>query len=167
MTTPRVVFLGAILGAAALMLAGCAAPVDGSTPDDSPKESQEKLLALLDETQQLIGGDWENQDSGSPRDCELPGSGDTGTTFTGARSQEMPALDDDTVAKVFEFWEGEGFEAGEAGMGVLTSVLGVHPDNKSYYVELRIGEQATQLSGQAACVPGSTLDELERVKKGG
>lgn len=157
----------AIVGAVVLMMAGCTAPSDTSQPADSPKESQQKLLALLDQTQELIGGDWENHDSPSPRDCELPGSGETGTTFTGARSQKMPALDDETVSQVLNLWEKEGFEAGESGAGALDSVLGVDPANKAYYVELMIGEHATQLNGQAACVPGDTLDELNRVKKGG
>lgn len=146
------------------MTAGCAAPPGQSEPVDTPKQSQEKLLALLDETQQLIGGDWENSDSGSPRDCQLPGSGDTGTTFTGLRSQEMPALDDATTAEVVALWEKRGFEAGTGAMGILTSVLGVNPDNETYYVELSISDYSTQLSGQAACVPGDTLTELERVK---
>lgn len=154
-----------IAGLAVLMLAsGCAAPAVNEVSVDSPQESQDRLLALLDETQHLIGGEWENEDSPSPRDCELPGSGDTGTTFTGARSKPGPGLDEAGISEVLAFWEGEGFDAGSKPMGVLTSVLAVDPDNEAYYVELLVGEQATQLNGQAACVPGDTLTELERVE---
>jgi hypothetical protein len=147
-----------------LGLMGCSSPAADPSTQASPKEAQVALLALLDDTQQIIGGEWENEDSPSPRDCELPGSGDTGTTFTGARSLKAPELDDASVSKVLKFWEGEGFEAGSKTMGVLTSVLAVDPDNKAHYIELLIGEHATQLNGQAPCVPGDTLTELERVE---
>ena len=161
MKLPRLAITGI---AVVVAVTGCASPPPDADTRHSPKESQAALLALLDDTQQLVGGEWQNEDSPSPRDCELPGSGDTGTTFTGARSLAAPALDDATVSKVLDFWEGEGFEAGSKAMGALTSVLGVDPDNKANYVELLIGDQATQLNGQAACVPGDTLTELDRVE---
>lgn len=154
-----------IAGLAVLMLAtGCAAPAPTDASVDSPQESQDKLLALLDETQELIGGEWENEDSPSPRDCELPGSGDTGTTFTGARSTQGPGLDQAGTSELLKFWKSKGFDSGTKSMGVLTSVLAVDPDNEAHYVELLVGKQATQLNGQAACVPGDTLTELERVE---
>jgi hypothetical protein len=123
------------------------------------------MLALLDEVQAEIGGTWENEDSPSPRSCTISGTSDDGVTFTGNRKQEGPAIDDEQIDTLLALWESKGFDAGQAEMGVLVSVLAVNRDDKTFYNQLLIGEFSTSISGQAACVPGDVHVELDRVKK--
>lgn len=149
--------------AAVLVLAGCSSP--SPAPTDSPKESQQKMLALLDEVQAEIGGTWENEDSPSPRSCTISGTSDEGVTFTGNRRQEGPAMRDGKIDDLLALWESEGFDAGKGQMGVFARVLAVNRDDKSYYNELLIGTRSTSISGQGQCVPGDVNTELDRVKK--
>jgi hypothetical protein len=145
-----------------LAMTGCTAAPASMV---SPEQSQQRLLALLDETQEeLGGGTWVNDDSPSPVDCALPGSGGEGTTFTGTRTLEGEPLDDAAISDLLAFWESEGFEAGSSGRGIITSVLAVNPGNETLFLELRMTDGLSMLTGQAACVPGSTTEELRRVK---
>jgi hypothetical protein len=146
--------------AVALATAGCAS-APAST--QSPQRSQDTLLALLDDVQAQIGGTWVNEDSPSPRGCELAG-GDDGVTFTGTRSMAAPAMTEAEIDDLLAFFDDAGFDAGKSGMGVLTDVLAVDPDDATSFVEVRIGDQSTQLTGQAACAVGDINVELDRVK---
>jgi len=142
-----------------LALAGCATgPVNTLSPEDSQKE----LFALLDDVQAQIGGDWVNEDSLSPRGCTLPG-GDDGVTFTGTRTLEAPAMTEAQLDELVDFLGDKGFDAGVSGMGILTDVLAVDPDDKTSYVEVRVGDVSSQLTGQARCAVGDVYDELQRV----
>ena len=154
-----------VAGLLVAALVGCSGSASVESKD-SPKQSQQKLLALLDRTQAQVGGTWVNEDSGSPRGCELAASGADGVTFTGTRTMKGAPLDTAGMDELIVFLKGEGLDAGRAGMGVLTSVMGVDPDDKTRYVEVRIGKFSTQLTGQATCVTGDVLEELERVERG-
>ena len=100
-----------------LALAGCATPP--APNNDSPQESQQKLLAVLDRTEDQIGGTWDNADSPSPTTCVVPGSNDKGVTFTGARTYTGSPLDDAGVNNLITFLKAEGFEAGQAPLDAL------------------------------------------------
>jgi hypothetical protein len=147
-----------------MLLAGCASPAPAPAAD-SPKESQQKMLALLDEVQAEIGGTWENEDSPSPRSCTISGTSEEGVTFTGNRTQKGPAMDDEKISDVLALWESKGFDAGKGKMGMFVSVLAVNRDDKNFYSQLLIAEYSTSISGQGACVPGDINTELDRVKK--
>jgi hypothetical protein len=149
--------------AAVLVLAGCSSP--SPAPTDSPKESQQKMLALLDEVQAEIGGTWKNEDSPSPRSCTISGTKEEGVTFTGNRTQKGPAMDDEQISDVLALWESKGFDAGKGKMGMFVTVLAVNRDDKNFYSQLLIAEYSTSISGQGACVPGDVLTELDRVNK--
>lgn len=151
------------LSVVALVATGCASP--GPVNTKSPAESQKQLFAVLDDVQQQIGGDWVNEDSLSPRGCELRG-GDDGATFTGARTLAGAAMSDTEIDDLVAFLGDKGFDAGSAGMGVLIDVMAVDPDDKTSYVEVRIGKFSTQLTGQAPCAVGDVYDELQRVENG-
>ena len=154
----------AVLGVAvATLMTGCAAPAD-TGPVDSPVQSQAKLLAMLDEAQELAGGEWESRDSPSPVSCALPGSGDDGVTFSGRRERSGPGLDETEIVAIADQFVEQGFEVGRAEIGPFTNVRGVMPGNEALYVLLEAGSTITTLSGQAACVPGDVNVELDRVK---
>ena len=116
--TPSKVGRRAIIASVVLLaLAGCAAPP--APNNDSPQESQQKLLGVLDRTQDQIGGTWDNADSPSPTTCALPGSSDKGVTFTGARTYTGSPLADAGVKNLITSLEAEGFQAGQAPLGRL------------------------------------------------
>ena len=149
-----------VLIAAAFLTVGCSA---ASVSTVSPEESQKTLFALLEKVQTRIGGDWVNEDSLSPRGCLLA-DGDEGVTFTGTRTLADPQITEDDIDALVAYLGDEGFEAGKSGIGLFTDVLAVDPNDKTSFVEVRIGDQSTQLTGQAACAVGNINDELERVK---
>lgn len=154
---PAVVALGVVFA-----LAGCAAPA-APLPTDSPQETQAVLVDLLDETQEIVGGEWQIQDSPSPDPCQLPGSGDEGVTFTGSRTLAT-GLDEDALLAVVDQLENEGFEVGRARVGPFENVRGVMPGNQAFYVLLSSGERVANLTGQAPCVPGDAYEELEKLR---
>ena len=160
MRAPRIAVLAAAI---AMLMTGCAAPAD-TGPVDSPLQSQAKLLAMLDEAQELAGGEWESRDSPSPVSCALPGSDDDGVTFTGRRERSGPGLDETEIVAIADQLVEQGLEVGRAEIGPFKNVRGVMPDNETLYVLLEAGSTITTLSGQAACVPGDVNVELDRVK---
>jgi hypothetical protein len=149
------------LVALALIVTGCAAAEPADT--QSPEQSQDHLLSLLDDVQTQIGGEWTNEDSPSPRGCQLAG-GAEGVTFTGTRTLEAQAVTDAQVDDLVAYLSDQGFDAGRSSVGVLVDVLAVDPDDETSFVEVRIGDQSTQLKGQAACAAGDINVELDRVK---
>lgn len=155
-----------ILAVSVLAVAtGCATAQPPAQTDQSPQESQEALFSVLDDTQQLAGGDWETEDSPSPRPCTLPGTGD-GVTFSGRRLREGAGPSVEETDAIVDSLEKAGFEVGRTTVGGFDNVRAVMPGNEAYYVLLEAGDNVTALSGQAACVPGDINVELDRVKSG-
>ena len=146
------------------VVTGCSTPAPVADSELSPLESQQALFAVLDETQRAAGGEWETQDSPSPRPCTLPGSGDDGVTFSGRRLRDGVGPSADETDAIVAGLEKAGFEVGRETVGGFDNVRAVMPGNGSYYVLLEAGTNVTALSGQAACVPGDIIEELQRVK---
>lgn len=130
----------------------------------SPREAQAQLLTLLDTVQATVGGDWVNHDSPSPRGCRLTEQSPLGVAYTGRRTLDAPPAPAETITAVLALLAAQGMEAGTRTGTAFTTVMGVHPDNRAFYVELELRAQATTLSGQSACVAGELVAELERVK---
>jgi hypothetical protein len=138
-----------------------------STTNDvamTPSEAREQLLALLDAVQEIVGGEWENHDTPSPRACQLAENSPPGIAFTGRRTLTAHPASAQTVRAVATLLSSHGMEAGTRTGDVFTSVLGVHPLNKAFYVELEVRAAGTTVAGQSACVPGDLLVEVERAK---
>ena len=131
----------------------------------TPGEAQAELVALLDAVQSAIGGQWENRDSPSPRECRLTEQSPLGVVFTGVRANPSPPADGARVRAVIDVLAASGMSVGTRPTDSVTSVMGVHPANKAFYVELQMREHAMTLSGQSACVDGDIDAELERVSR--
>lgn len=129
----------------------------------TPLEAQVELLALLEAVQSAIGGQWENRDSPSPRECRLTEQSPAGVVFTGLRSNAAPPAPEAQVRAVLDLLKAHGMNAGARPTDSVTTVLGVHPGNEAFYVELQMRPQAMTLSGQSACVDGDIDAELDRV----
>ena len=130
----------------------------------SPRDAQTQLHVLLDAVQAIVGGDWVNHDSPSPRGCRLTEESPLGVAFTGRRSLDAPPASTETIGAVLALLSAEGMEAGTRTSASFTTIMGVHPDNKAFYVELEMRARAMTLSGQSACVAGDLVAELDRVK---
>jgi len=148
-----------------LALTGCSTQPAATEKADTPQQTQQKLVDLLDRTQDQFEGTWENHDSPSPDPCKLPGSEEEGVTFTGSRSYTGARPDDSGINELIRFFKREGFDAGRGEVGPFVEVLAVHPLNKSLYVRVSMGTKTASVSGQAACVPGDAYEELLRLRK--
>lgn len=131
----------------------------------TPLEAQVELLALLDAVQSAIDGQWENRDSPSPRECRLTEQSPLGVVFTGLRANPAPPAAEAQVRTVLDILKDHGMDVGTRPTDSVTTLMGVHPDNKAFYVELQMRPQAMTLSGQSACVDGDIDAELERVTR--
>jgi len=127
----------------------------------TPRQAQLELIALVDDVQHAAGGAWENDDSPSPVGCQLPPSA-IGVAYTAARRTPV-ALAEGAVAAVLHLLGERGFQAGRRDAPGYVSVLGVHPANPAFTVELRVFANTAAIVGQSACVPGEVWDELQRV----
>jgi hypothetical protein len=149
-----------VVAAVALAVTGCSpAPANSETP----QQSQDRMLALLDDVQTQIGGAWTDEDSPSPRGCLLAG-GEEGVTFTGTRTLEAQPVTEAQIDELVTYLSDEGFDAGRSSTGALEGVLAVDPDDETSFVEVRVADESTQLKGQAACAVGDINVELDRVK---
>lgn len=146
-----------------LLASGCAAT--GSENDMTPQDSQAELLALLDETQVALGSSWDNDDDPSPLQCTLA-NGDTGVTFSGYRRSSEPVEVEAGIQTIVGFWESKGFEVEvKRELAGLEDVFVHFPGDKDRYLHFSIGENIMAVEGWGACVPGSVLDEIDRIEE--
>jgi hypothetical protein len=131
----------------------------------TPVEAQAELLAVLDAAQSALGGQWDNRDSPSPRECRLTEQSPLGVVFTGLRANPSPPAEGSRVRAVHDILVTHGMDVGTRQTESVITVMGVHPDNKAFYVELQMRAHAMTLSGQSACVEGNIDAELERVNR--
>lgn len=131
----------------------------------SAQEAQAVLVALLDATQALVAGEWENHDSPSPVECTLDETSGVGVAFTGRRTLDVGGSLDPVVAAVSELWRSAGLEVGRSTIGNFDTLLGVDPHNRAFFAELQLGARTGVVRGQSPCVPGNAWDELQRVKQ--
>jgi hypothetical protein len=123
-------------------------------------EAMAELDGLLKIAQDALGGEWEIGDSGA-RPCQLP-SGETGVTYALARYgpplplDQQPAAVDTTVAG----WSARDFTpvvGSESLEGVEINTV-AYPasgtDADGVFMNLRVGEKGSSVSGQTRCVPG-------------
>jgi len=129
----------------------------------TPAQAKAQLLALLDAVQSAIGGQWDNRDSPSPRECRLTEHSPLGVVFTGLRANPSPPADEARVRAVLDVLADHGMSVGTRPTDSVTAIMGVHPQNKAFYVDLQMRAHAMTLSGQSACVDGDIDVELDRV----
>lgn len=151
----------ALLAIGALLLTGCS--TGGSENTMTPQEAQAELLALLDETQEAVGGQWQVDDDDTPLQCILP-SGETGVTFSGYRRASQPV--EGGADAVAAFWESKGFTVEpRPELAGLDDVFVRFPGEPDRYLHFAIGDNVMALEGWGRCVPGNALDEIERIQR--
>jgi hypothetical protein len=123
-------------------------------------EAEAELDGLLQIAQDAFGGEWETGDSGA-RPCQLP-SGKTGVTYALARYgpplplDQQPGAIDTTVAG----WTASDFTpvAGSDSLEGIEISTVAYPtsgtDSDGIFMDLRVGERGSSVSGQTRRVPG-------------
>lgn len=121
----------------------------------TPDETRAHLAAVVEQTQALIARDWVDEDSPTPVECRRP-TGEVGATFTTSRHFEGAAPSDAELEAVAALWEQRGLLVGR-GPRAIGALLGVDQSDPAFYLQLRVTDEASWLSGQAPCVEGDAI----------
>ncbi len=135
------------LVAATVLLAGCAVQPISSATDD---EAHERFLALLDDTQGVIGGEWEVMDDPTPRECVIP-LWVGGTRMPALRVGEPASSPASAADLVAEEWEAQGIQVTRTDVGDVLEVKGETDDHE--LLVLRLSDSASTLLGESECRP--------------
>jgi hypothetical protein len=129
----------------------------------TPREARRALHELVDAVERITGAAWANEDSPSPVGCQRTPE-TAGVAFTATRSTPdvLPA---GAVADVLGLLAEHGMEAGRRDAYGFVAVLGVHPANRAFTLELRVFAESAMIVAQSACAAGDVWDELQRVKR--
>lgn len=140
-----------LAGAIALVLAlsGCALSTGSA---QSPSEARDAFRAVLDGTQQVLGGEWEISDDPTARGCVIPLWVD-GTRYPALRLAPPPADSDAAVQLVSAHWEELGYSIEISTVGDATELEGTNPYGA--LVIFRISSDAMTLQGESECRPAS------------
>lgn len=138
------------VGAAAVLtlaLTGCVmAPVSAG----SDAEARERFAALLDETQRMVGGDWQVHDDPTPRECVVP-LWVAGERYPALRIGDAAGAPAAAAARVERGWEAEGIAVTRTDVGDVIEVSGETADGE--LIVLRVSASASTLLGESECRP--------------
>jgi len=140
----------ASVAATALLVAaltGCA--VQSPTPV-TDLESRDRFLAVLDEAQELIGGEWDVRDDPTPRECVIP-LWVAGERYPALRVGDPPASVSAAAERIEQAWGGAGMRVTRTDIGDVVEVKGESAEGE--LVVLRVSESASTLLGESECRP--------------
>ena len=148
--TSRVYLLLALAGSLAVVspaLSGCTA---GNSGGESAESARDRLYGLLDETQVVLGGTWENQDDPTSRGCVIPLFTE-GEMYPALRVGTPPARVADAVASVTTLWRTRGYTVDEAAIDTVREVQAEGVNGE--IAILRVSAEAMTLHGESECRP--------------
>lgn len=132
---------------AATALAGCAvAPV--SVVSDA--EARDRFVALVDDAQELVGGDWQVLDDPTPRECVIP-LWVGGERYPALRIGDAPAAPSAAAERVEQAWSAAGFRVTRTDIGDVIEVKGETAHGE--LIVLRVSASASTLLGESECRP--------------
>lgn len=114
---------------------------------DSPAEARTELLAVLQQTESLVGGDWDRQDDPTPRSCTVQW-GLAGVAYPALRLAPLSAGSADAVARAWDRW---GYDVSRAAVGPAAQVI-ARGDGGELLV-FRVSDKGMTLQGESACRP--------------
>lgn len=141
------VALAMVAGAVAVVLGGCA--VQASTPV-TDLEARDRLLAVLDEAQQVVGGEWTVMDDPTPRECIIP-LWISGERYPALRVGDPPASVAVAADLMERAWNDSGMRVTRTDIGDVIEVKGESDEGE--LVILRVSENASTLLGESECRP--------------
>lgn len=143
----RRIGFGIVAAAVLVMLGGCAVQAP-SSPSDA--EARERFVALLDETQSVVGGDWSVRDDPTPRECIVP-LWVVGERFPALRLADAPFSIELTADRVESAWEAHELTVTRTEIGHVVEVQGESADGE--ILLFRVSRNAMTLTGESECRP--------------
>lgn len=129
-------------------LSGCVVvPGSGLSAD----EARSELYTSLDDTEDLLGGTWDNRDDPTARGCLIP-LWVEGEHFPGLRLGSAPPDVDDAVDAVASAWAEWGYRVEQTLVGEVVELQG--RDSLGELLIFRVTEDAMTLQGESECRPG-------------
>jgi hypothetical protein len=152
-----------LAGVAILVLSGCSSPATtttGKDPDMDHVQASAELDEILKIAQDAIGGEWKNLDGGAAP-CALPSGGQGvqygfGRTGPGVPLDQQKAIEDLVVTE----WTAREFApvVGSQSLEDIVYTTVRYPETgygvDGLYLDFRLGERGSAISGQTRCVPG-------------
>jgi hypothetical protein len=129
-----------------LVLCGCAIPAASAATSE---RSIDDFYSVLNETQNTVGGDWENLDDPTARGC-VAGLGAKGQSFPALRLGDAPRDRDAVVKAVVEAWDELGYRIVRATVGQVAEVQGRGASDE--VLIFRVSDTAMTLQGESECV---------------
>lgn len=130
-----------------LALGGCSLNAGSGL---SAVEARSDLYAALDDTQEVVGGQWENRDDPTARGCIIPLWVD-GEQYPGLRIGTAPDDVDGTLKTVIEAWDEWGYRVEQTLVGSVNELQG--RNSLDQLLIFRVSDDAMTLQGQSECRP--------------
>lgn len=143
----RRILVLAATSALAVSTAGCAVQPPTSVTDT---EAHERFVAVLDDTQGVVGSGWRVLDDPTPRECVIP-LWVSGQRYPALRIGDAPAHAGRAADQVEAAWNDRGMRVTRTDVGDVIEVKGESADGELYI--LRVSENASTLLGESECRP--------------
>lgn len=135
---------------AALMLLGLAGCALEQPSDVSDSEARERFIAVLDEAQAAVGGQWQVDDDPTPRECTIP-LWVAGQRYPALRVGEPPRSPERAADVVEQAWRDDGMRVERQTVGEVLEVSATSEHGELFI--LRLSESAATLQGESECRP--------------
>lgn len=116
----------------------------------SPVEARAELYDVLDETQELVGGSWDNQDDPTARGCVIPIWVD-GEKYPALRIGSPPDDPQVALAAILDAWDEWGFTVEKTIVGDVNELQAHNSYNE--LLIFRVSDDAMTLQGESECRP--------------
>ncbi|MBX9718409.1 MAG: hypothetical protein K2X36_06150 [Microbacteriaceae bacterium] len=143
----RRVAIVVIVAVGFVALAGCA--VQDPTPV-TDLEARDRFMTVLDEAQDLVGGDWDVRDDPTPRECIIP-LWIPGERYPALRVGDAPASVSTAADRVEDAWKAAGMRVTRTDISDVIEVKGESAEGE--LVVLRVSASASTLLGESECRP--------------
>ncbi|MCU1439610.1 MAG: transketolase central region [Rhodoglobus sp.] len=145
--TVRTVGVIVMITSPLLALGGCAITAGSGL---SSHEARGELYAVLDQTEETVGGVWKNQDDPTARGCVIP-LWIEGEMFPGLRIGSPPRDMTSTLETVEQAWSKWGYRVEQSRIGEVVELQGRNSVHE--LLVFRVSEDAMTLQGESECRP--------------
>lgn len=126
-----------------VLLGGCVASGLDAT------QARDRFTAVLDDTQDAVGGEWENADDPTARSCVIPLWVD-GTRYPALRLAGPPADVTEAARAVGDYWRTLDYAVETTAVGDVTELQG---SAGGELLVFRVSDDGMTLQGESECRP--------------
>jgi len=134
-------------GLLVVSLAGCAIQPASAVTDD---EARDRFFGALDETQTLVGGQWQVLDDPTARECVIP-LWVAGERYPALRVGDAPLSVVLAADRVETAWNEQGMRVTRTDVGNVVEVKGESSNGE--VMIFRVSDSASTLLGESECRP--------------